>query len=233
MRLSPGIALVVVLICLPGCVRDVKNLKDFPEDKVAVEARKAAKLAEEEAMQAIKKRFEEKPPETNIFDPWVPPVEIPVEKLSRALQYLPKDKFGYTDWTAAVRKGLLSPLDSLEELSETKKVGALLPEGSREAVEAAEKYLNESAPDDIIFEINDRLMFNVRFPHKVHTYWLSCQICHPAIFVAKKGANNFTMYDIWEGRYCGRCHGKVAFQPKGYDNCRRCHSSRKKTMGVR
>jgi c(7)-type cytochrome triheme protein len=145
-----------------------------------------------------------------IPDPWIPPEKRNVMDMPLSLRVFPKDKYGYPHWTRAVEEGLLNPLSSLkrnppkEEMLET----------------------------DILFQINDRLMANVLFPHKVHTYWLSCKICHPGIFKAKKGANDFTMYDIWNGKFCGRCHGKVAFQPKGFRNCRRCHSVGKKTMGI-
>lgn len=226
------VLLLLALFCVLGCVRDVKDLNDFPEDRVSIEIRKAAKKVEKEAMASMKKRYRVK--EGNeIFDPWKPPIKQKNEKLYIALQYLPKDKYGYPDWQAAARRGLLTPINSIEEFFQTKNDPSLLKAGSQAAVEAAEKYLNEVALDDVLFEINDRLMFNVRFSHKVHTFWLSCKICHPGIFKAKNGANQFTMYDIWQGEYCGRCHGKVAFPPKGYDNCRRCHSVGKRTMGIR
>lgn len=229
MSLYIRIAILFGMISSLGCVREVKDLKDFPEDRGTVQAKIAAKQAEGEAAQAIKKRLEEGHPDLRI-DPWVPPQEMPVEKLPRALQAMPKDNYGYPDWTAAVSRGLLSPLNSLEEASNKK--GYMFAEGSKEAVEAAESFAKEEAPGDVIFEINDRLMFNVIFPHKIHTYWLSCKVCHPGIFVAKKGANTFTMPDVWDGKFCGRCHGKVSFQPKGYNNCKRCHSQNKKVMGV-
>lgn len=62
---------------------------------------------------------------------------------------------------------------------------------------------------------------NVVFPHRAHTEWLDCSNCHPEIFVASEGANEFGMLDILEGEYCGRCHGAVAFP---LTECTRCHS---------
>lgn len=229
MSLYIRIAILLGMLSIFACVREVKDLKDFSADRGTVQEKIAAKQTDEEAAQAIKKRLGEKYPELRI-DPWVPPPQIPVERLPRALQAMPKDHFGYPDWSAAVKRGLLNPMNSLGEVS--KREGYQFAEGSKEAAEAAERFAKEDAPDDIIFEINDRLMFNVRFPHRIHTYWLSCKICHPGIFVAKKGANIFTMPDIWDGKYCGRCHGKVSFQPKGFYNCERCHSVNKKVMGV-
>lgn len=61
----------------------------------------------------------------------------------------------------------------------------------------------------------------VVFPHRQHTAWLDCSNCHPGIFVAKKGGNDFGMLDVLQGEYCGRCHGAVAFP---LTECKRCHS---------
>ncbi|HLE08075.1 MAG TPA: cytochrome c3 family protein [Thermodesulfobacteriota bacterium] len=178
--------------------------------KTAITATEAKEKADKEKFEAdIKGRFEEKKTELQIFDPWIPPkVRLPSE-LPPSLRQWPKDKFGYPDWTAAVELGLIKPRNSI--------TGGPVQE--------------DIIDTDIVFEINDRLMRNVLFPHKIHTYWLSCKVCHPGIFIPKKGANIFSMYDIWSGKYCGRCHGKVSFQPKGFDNCRRCHRVPKKTMG--
>ncbi len=65
-----------------------------------------------------------------------------------------------------------------------------------------------------------RAMPYVLFPHKAHTEWLSCDNCHPAIFIPKVGANPITMDKILLGEFCGRCHGRVAFSTF---ECDRCH----------
>lgn len=139
-------------------------------------------------------------------DPWVPPVTRPRKDLPIAMRTMPTDFFGYPDWSQAVADGLLRPKSSIQG-------------GSSDDV--------ASFNEDILFEINDPMMANVLFPHKKHTYWLKCSNCHDSIFKAKRGGNDFSMYDIWDGKFCGRCHGKVAFQPKGFENCQRCHSSKK------
>lgn len=139
------------------------------------------------------------------FDPWIPPVKKDPSELPEALRGAPKDKFGYLDWTAMVQAGLIKPRDG---------ISPEVPQGDLYDM-------------DIVFQINDRLMADVGFSHKIHTYWLDCSNCHPSIFKEKKGANKFTMYDVWNGQYCGRCHGKVAFQPKGFENCERCHNAGK------
>ncbi|VAV83155.1 hypothetical protein MNBD_DELTA01-295 [hydrothermal vent metagenome] len=168
------------------------------------------RAVEEIFTEEVKKRVIGKDVRIAIPDPWIAPEKRSVESMPLSLRAFPKDRYGYPHWTKAVEEGLLNPLSSLKRNP---------PE-------------EEVRDTDILFQINDRLMANVLFPHKTHTYWLSCKICHPGIFKAKKGGNVFTMYDIWNGKFCGRCHGKVAFQPKGFRNCRRCHSVGKKTMGI-
>lgn len=60
------------------------------------------------------------------------------------------------------------------------------------------------------------------FSHKKHTVWNGCEVCHPEIFVGvKKGVEKYTMIDLFAGKYCGACHGKVAFPQS---DCRRCHT---------
>lgn len=64
-------------------------------------------------------------------------------------------------------------------------------------------------------------MPDIIFSHKKHTVWLGCEICHPDIFDIDKGETKYTMQDIFSGRYCGACHGKVAFPNL---DCKGCHS---------
>jgi c(7)-type cytochrome triheme protein len=144
--------------------------------------------------------------EVSMEDPTVPPPVRKPADLPMALRGFPKDRFGYPDWAKAADAGIIKPS------------GTLL--GGKEE--------KEPPQPDIVFIINDRLMSDVVFPHETHSYWLSCKNCHPAIFNAKKGANEFNMQDVWDGEYCGKCHGSVAFMPKGFENCQRCHSSKKK-----
>ncbi len=61
----------------------------------------------------------------------------------------------------------------------------------------------------------------VTFSHQVHTQWLACANCHPAIFEMQGGADPISMGTIFEGKYCGECHGKVAFAVE--TGCPRCH----------
>lgn len=286
MRRFVSIAVLSLLISAAGCAKltpnkQVQDPSEF-EENVGIETmalntkslsfntKSAIALREQDKSKEIKKRIQTGYSGIKVPDPWVPPEPVESEALTRALRYLPKDKFGYPHWTEAVQQGLIKPrwtlkpdteleageyqLDYFKWLNTDKVSNKPAPaappadakdakadiktdakEKPREATlaEIKEKVINGPLDMDILFEINDRLMFNVVFPHKIHSFWLSCSICHPKIFIAKKGANQFSMYDIWNGEYCGRCHGKVAYQPKGYENCQRCHMSRKKTMGVR
>lgn len=119
----------------------------------------------------------------------------------RALESLPKDPSGNVNWTAAVVNGYINPKGSIEPGLE----------------EEPPLHLN------IFIEAKVPLMANVMFPHSIHTYWLSCNNCHPKIFIPEAGANPITMDEIFKGQWCGRCHGKVAFTFWPRENCVRCH----------
>lgn len=221
--------LASVVILLVGCTRveEVHTVSDdlaintipfYSKDSLVFDSKKALKLLENEKASKeadFQGKFKERvmsEGEVNIkmFDPWVPPPRP--KSLPLAMQGFPKDKYGWPDWAAVIALGLIKPKDSLP--GQTK-----------------DKEKEETFNGEITFKINDDFMANVIFPHKIHNEWLSCKICHPAIFKAKKGANLFTMYDIWAGKFCGRCHGKVAYPPKGWYNCNRCHRSRKGVTG--
>jgi c(7)-type cytochrome triheme protein len=116
---------------------------------------------------------------------------------------LPKDKYGLVDWVKIVNDKLLAPRHSIDPKAEELpplKVEVTMPvEGD---------------------SIND-----VMFSHLVHTYWLNCEVCHPKIFVPKNRENEMNMIGIVQGKWCGRCHGTVAFP---LSDCNRCHSIPKK-----
>ncbi len=71
-------------------------------------------------------------------------------------------------------------------------------------------------------------MPNELFPHRQHTLLLDCSNCHPAIFIAKRGANQISMAANLLGQKCGVCHGKVAYP---FSQCKRCHSQPKIVSG--
>ena len=118
------------------------------------------------------------------------------------LPSMPKDKYGLVDWIAMVDKGIIKPAGSLDVTK------ADIP------------------PFDMNVEIKAKGDFvkDVIFRHKTHTYWLGCENCHTGIFQMAKGANHMTMAGIVEGKWCGRCHGKVSFP---LADCNRCHVKEK------
>ena len=115
---------------------------------------------------------------------------------------LPFDRYGLVDWAKLVRDGKIKPRHSLDPNAEE------MP----------------PLPLDILIISKSDFVDDVIYPHEIHTWWLSCQICHPKIFVPAKGQNNMTMAGIAEGQWCGRCHGKIAFP---LTDCTRCHVSPK------
>lgn len=136
-------------------------------------------------------------PEDGIHDPSNDAVHVfqqPVDAMSK----FPRDSVGLVNWVEAMDKGLIAPRADIWGETEKKTLDL-----------------------DIIFTQTGK-MPNVRFPHLAHTKWLDCSNCHPDIFIEKKGANNIAMQDVLTGKYCGLCHGKVAFPPT--KNCMRCHS---------
>ncbi|MEE8574857.1 MAG: c(7)-type cytochrome triheme domain-containing protein [Thermodesulfobacteriota bacterium] len=118
-----------------------------------------------------------------------------------ALDGLPKGHGGEVNWTAAVLEGYIDPKASIE----------------------GDEPDQEPLSLNIFIEAKTPLMNNVLFPHSIHTYWLKCGNCHPKIFKMAKGQNPITMDEIFEGKWCGVCHGKVAFNFFPLANCRRCH----------
>jgi c(7)-type cytochrome triheme protein len=64
----------------------------------------------------------------------------------------------------------------------------------------------------------------VIFSHDSHVrdVGLSCQQCHPSIYVTREESKPVTMAEMNRGKSCGACHnGKDVFSVKG--NCSTCH----------
>jgi c(7)-type cytochrome triheme protein len=117
-----------------------------------------------------------------------------------AMRNFPFDRRGGINWVQAIDKGIINPRMSLKGKGDTEM---------------------NIMDMDIIFKDTGQMPW-VRFPHLAHTRWLDCSNCHPAIFVPQKGGNpNIGMDAIIGGKYCGRCHDKVAF---ALWTCERCHS---------
>lgn len=143
--------------------------------------------------------------EDGIHDPENDAIEI-LQAPSQALKDFPRDGGGLIDWIGAIDNGLITP---------------------RADITGKEKM--HSIDFDLILQ-NTSSMPYVRFPHLPHTKWLTCQNCHPAIFLPQKGGNFITMAAIMQGEFCGVCHGKIAFPPL---ECARCHSVPKESGGLR
>ncbi len=115
---------------------------------------------------------------------------------------LPRERFGNgIDWVKAEEQGLIKPVDLLDRVS-------------------IERPKLEN-PTDETLSAKEITMPDITFSHTKHTVWNGCEVCHPQIFGVKKGATIYSMQEIFDGLYCGGCHGKVSFSN---DDCQRCHT---------
>ncbi len=128
--------------------------------------------------------------------------EAPQTDWAGKLTLLPKDKNGATDWVSAIDQKLITPKPGIDEKAEDQPV-----------LELDVELQPKGMPPE----------FKATYPHRIHTTLFACDNCHTAIFQMQAGADAITMEKIFAGEYCGRCHGKVAFDPA--TNCVRCHRS--------
>jgi c(7)-type cytochrome triheme protein len=123
---------------------------------------------------------------------------------AQASEMLPKDDIDEVDWMAALRDGVIKPRAALS--------GPGNPDAN---IFKFDFYFAGPDPESDAF-----------FPHSAHTEWLTCESCHPAIFryrelgLAESEDHGIIMDQLYEGEYCGKCHGTVAF---AVDSCSRCH----------
>ena len=137
-----------------------------------------------------------------------PPILIKVKPYKAAFQIdwktllrkLPKDAVGGIDWVKAIETGVIKPKNSID------------PKHPQP---------NPVLPLDVHLHPAGLPLFEVTYPHKAHTEWLACTNCHTRIFQMKAGADKMTMKEIFNGKFCGECHGKVSFDPT--TACPRCH----------
>ncbi|OGQ98802.1 MAG: hypothetical protein A2505_06620 [Deltaproteobacteria bacterium RIFOXYD12_FULL_55_16] len=124
------------------------------------------------------------------------------QAFAKFAENLPKERLGNgINWQLAEEKGLISPINYLEGISIKRNAMSVQKDFSLEAK-------NEGMPSII-------------FSHSKHTVWNGCELCHPDIFLGvKKGATKYSMIDLFQGKYCGVCHNKVAFPQT---DCQRCH----------
>lgn len=114
----------------------------------------------------------------------------------------PRARFGNkVDWMKAEDEGRVVLSDYLEGISIERP----------ELVIQEERQLQPKVAD----------MPKILFSHEKHTVWNGCELCHPQIFGIRERAQVYDMQEIFEGRYCGACHQKVAFPTT---DCRLCHT---------
>ena len=115
---------------------------------------------------------------------------------------MPRERFGNgIDWMAAEDQGKIKLVDYLEGISIKRK--------------------EFKKPEDFKLTSAEQKMPQIIFSHERHAVWNGCETCHPEIFPVKKGAQPYSMQDIFAGKYCGACHDKVAFPNI---DCQRCHT---------
>ncbi len=122
---------------------------------------------------------------------------------SRFTAAFPRERLGNgVNWEKTEADGLIQPIDFLEGISMKRQ--------------------SLTAQKDFALSAKMENMPDIMFSHKKHTVWSGCELCHPEIFLGvKKGATKYSMLEIFEGRYCGVCHGTVAFPLL---DCQRCHT---------
>ncbi len=120
--------------------------------------------------------------------------ERPRDWLEQLLKTLPEDDAGVPDMAQALDRKLIQPQAGIN------------PEAKPQPVMSLAVKLG---PMPVVFS------------HKDHTPWLSCTDCHPAPFKMGAGADKMKMADLYVGKYCGKCHGKVAFPIT--TGCGHCH----------
>ena len=115
---------------------------------------------------------------------------------------LPRARFGNgVNWMKAEEDKILTLKDEIKGVS-AKRSGKDIP-GDEELLP------------------KEQTMPHIIFSHKKHAVWNGCVLCHPSPFEEKAGATKFTMEQIFRGKYCGTCHGKVSFPTL---DCQRCHA---------
>jgi len=116
---------------------------------------------------------------------------------------LPKKSLSnLVDWEDAEARGFIRPIDFLPGISI-----------ERPPLTAQKNFSIAS---------RSSWMPNIIFSHKKHAQWNGCEVCHPDIFPSvKKGTVKYSMFQIYDGQYCGVCHDHVAFP---LIDCQRCHT---------
>ena len=130
-----------------------------------------------------------------------PPIEATLDPDS-AVALLPRDHAGNIDWMEALRTEVIKPRSAAPG-----RVPVDRPGSFRFGFDFFFPGPNET--------------FDAYFPHSAHTEWLDCRQCHSRIF--KYRGTEIKMADVFAGKFCGECHGKVAFPV--LTACERCHTT--------
>lgn len=115
-----------------------------------------------------------------------------------AASRLPKDQAGNPDWVGAVEQRVISPRPGI----------------------AADSSETEVLDLDVDLAPKSNPAFKVTFSHRRHGTWLACVNCHEDLFPMQAAALPDGNAAHGE-RYCGACHGKVAFDVA--NGCPLCH----------
>lgn len=196
MKMKPKFIPLLAVIFLAACSNDMLSIFfDVPPPT-------AEELAQERAKAAARLRAEQN---KVVVDEPVS-IKLPPHKLAgklaaakswdEAKKYLPMRADGQADWMVAMDRNIIQPRTHI---------------GTDRASKAVFGY-------DFFIRGNTPL-FDAWFPHSSHTRLLNCDSCHPKVF--KYRGSKITMNDIRAGRYCGTCHGKMAFSVD--TSCSRCH----------
>lgn len=126
----------------------------------------------------------------------------PENDFHATLKGFPRARFGNrVDWLKAEQAGLFKLIDYLEGISI-----------KRDALQV---------PLDVEIDAQVTAMPDIIFSHEKHAVWNGCELCHPQIFGISKASTTYEMQEIFDGKYCGACHGKVAFMNM---DCQLCHT---------
>jgi c(7)-type cytochrome triheme protein len=89
---------------------------------------------------------------------------------------------------------------------------------------ALEKARQHQEVFDLDIEVTPKFQPSVKtiFSHKTHR-WVECPTCHASLFETTAGVTKLPMADIYGGKYCSTCHGKVALDLIA--PCQRCHAA--------
>lgn len=114
----------------------------------------------------------------------------------------PRARFGNkVDWLIAEEKGLIKLEDYLEGVSIRRN--------------------DLEGPHNVEIDAKVTEMPDIIFSHDKHVVWNGCELCHPQIFGVRKETTVYEMQENFEGKYCGACHGSVAFTLM---DCQLCHT---------